>query len=41
VGGTAVLFAMGPDLDAWPGNDTDAESSDDQSLEDYYNSLEP
>lgn len=40
VGGTAVLFAMGPQLDAWPGNDTDDESAEDQSLEDYYNSIE-
>ncbi len=40
VGGTAVLFAMGPQLDAWPTNESDSESSEDESLEDYYNSLE-
>lgn len=40
VGGTGVLFAMGPQLDAWPSNNTDDETSEDASLEDYYNSLE-
>jgi hypothetical protein len=40
VGGTGVLFAMGPKLDAWPGGNNGDGSGDDQSLEDYYNSLD-
>lgn len=40
VGGAGVLFAMGPQLKAWPGKDTNQGASEDQSLEDYYNSLD-
>lgn len=39
VGGVATLFAFGPKLDAWPGNGG-ADDAEDQSLEDYYNTLE-
>ena len=39
-GGYFVSAGAKPQLDAWPGNDTDAESDEDQSLEDYYNSIE-
>jgi hypothetical protein len=39
VGGVATLFAFGPKLDAWPGNGG-ADAAEDQSLEDYYNTLE-
>ena len=39
VGGVATLFALGPKLDAWPGNGG-GDPTEDDSLEDYYNSLE-
>lgn len=39
VGGVATLFALGPKLDAWPENGG-GDQAEDESLEDYYNSLE-